>query len=142
MANRINSRRIYYLGTEVTKLRCLYITQFVNGISGRNHTRICSHETIHIRPDFQLVGIQCRRNNRSCIIGTTTPQVRNISCHLISRDEPRYQCTLRQSAECFTNQFIRQLCIQYILGVLLFSFDELARIKPLGSSQLCNDNGR
>ena len=68
MENRINSWRINHLRTEVTKLHSLYITQLVNSVSRTDNPRVSRHESVHIRPDFQALGIQCRSYNSSRIV--------------------------------------------------------------------------
>ena len=68
MTYRINSRRINHLRSKVTKLHRFHIAQLINGIGRTDYTRVCRHETIHIRPYFQAIRIQCRSYDRSGII--------------------------------------------------------------------------
>ena len=67
MTYRINSRRINHLRSKVTKLHPS-TAQLINGIGRTDYTRVCRRETIHIRPYFQAIRIQCRSYDRSGII--------------------------------------------------------------------------
>ena len=95
----IDSRRINHLCTEVTKFGRFYITQFRNGISSWNDTRVSRHKSVYIGPDFQTCRIQSRSNNGSRIVRATTSEVRYIPCCFIRRDESRHQCYFRNRLE-------------------------------------------
>ena len=141
MAHRINGRRVHHFGSEVAKLRGLYIAQFINGIGSGNHTRVGSHEAVHIRPDFQRIGIQCRSYNGSRIVGAAATEVSDLARNLVRRDKSRNQYAFRHIPECLTYQRGSEFRIQHMLGMLLLRFDEPARIKPFSTRQLRGNNG-
>ena len=140
MANRINGRRIHHFSPEVTKLRSLYIAQLINSVGSGNHTRVGGHETIHIRPDFQRIGIQCRGYNGSRIVGTAATEVSHLARNLVRRDKSRNQYAFRHIFERLTYQRGGKFRIQYMLGMFLLRFDEPARIKPFSARQLRRNN--
>ena len=142
MTHRINRRRINHLRTEVTKLHRLYITQFGNGISGADDTWVGGHKSVHIGPDFQHIGIQCRGNDRSGIVRTAPSQIGHLTRLLISRDKSRHQRHTRNFAERFTYQAIGQFRVENMLVMFLLGLDELARIEPLRPLDKCSHNDR
>ena len=54
----IDGRRIDDLGTEVTKFHGFDVTQLVDGVGRLDNARIGSHESIHVGPYFQHLGIK------------------------------------------------------------------------------------
>ena len=141
VANRIDGRRIHYLSTEVAKFGSFYIAQFINGISRGNHTRIGGHETVHIRPNFQCIGIQRRSYDGSRIVGTSATEVGHLARNLIRRNKSRNQHPSGHILKCLAHQGSSKLRIQYMLGMFLLRFDEPARIKPFRTRQLRCNNG-
>ena len=142
VADRINRRRIDHLGAEVAKLRCLHVAQFIDGIGGGNHARVGGHESVHVRPYLQAVGVQRGGNDCRGVVGTAPAQVRHLARHLVCRDEARHQRAAGHRAEGLAHQPVRQFGVQHVLGVLLLRLDERARIKPFGSRQPGGDDGR
>ena len=130
MASRINSRWIYNLCTEVTKFHCFHITQFIDDICIADDTRICGHESVYICPNFQYIGLQSSSNDRSGIIRTTTTEIGNLTTILVGRDKAWDQRHLRHFLEGFSYQFISQIRIQNMSGMLSFCLDESSRIIP------------
>ena len=143
VADWINGRRINNLSTEITKFHGFHITQFGNRISGTDHTGIGSHETVHIRPDFQNVGIQRRSNNGSRIIGSATSQIGHFTGILVGRNESRNQRYSWYILEGFTDQSVSQLRIQNMLVMFFLGLYKGTRIKPLSPfNKGCNNNRR
>ena len=142
MTYGIDSRRINHLCTEVTKFGRFYITQFRNGISSWNDTRVSRHKSVYIGPDFQTCRIQSRSNNGSRIVRATTSEVRHISCRFIRRDESRHQWHFRDRLESLFHQLISQVSIQRVFTMFSFGLDKSARIEPFCSvNQFGNDDG-
>ena len=75
-ANGIYCWRVDDLGSEVTELHSLHITQFVDGVGGLYDMRVGGHESIHVGPNFQHLGIKCCGNYRSGIVASATSKVR------------------------------------------------------------------
>ena len=126
MTSRIDSRWIYNLCTKVTKFHSFHITQLIDDIRITDDTRVCGHETVHICPNFQHIGLQSSCNNGSCIIRATTTKVGNLTTVLVGRDKTRNQCHLWQFLKGFSYQFVSQVRIQNMSGMLSFCLDESA----------------
>ena len=132
-ADWIYRRRINDLCSEVTKLHCLHITQFVNRVSRIDDARVGSHETIHIRPDFKCIGIKGGCNDTCCVVATSTPQVRHLASGNIGGDETRHKCHflfLTEVLKLLAHQLIRLVSHEHVLLLLLFSLDEVERVVP------------
>ena len=143
MASRIDGRRINHLRTEVAKLHRFHIAQFVDDVSIADDTRVGSHKSIHVCPNFQYFCLKSSRNDRSGIIRATSPKVSNLTTILVARNEARHESHLRKFIERSLHQLSGQVRIENMTGVFLFSLDECTRIIPYGTfDEICHDDGR
>ena len=140
MTSRIDGWRINYLCTEVTKFHRFYIAQFIDDIRIADDTRISGHETVYICPNFQHIGLQSSRNDRSRIVRASTTEVGYFTTILISRDKTRNQCHLRHFLESITNQLVCQIRIQDMTGMFSFGLDESTGIIPNSIFNQCSHN--
>ena len=131
MTYRINRRRIHHFRTKVTQLHSLHITQLRNGISRADDTRVSCHKAIHIRPNFQNIRIQSCRNNRRCIIrSTSSPSWLLLPYSYPVEINPGTRETFGISLKVSMHQPVRQLWIKNMLIMFLFSLNESTRIEP------------
>ena len=121
------------LGTEVTKLHRLNITQFINGVGSLDNTWVGSHETINISPYLQDLCIESSSNNRCGIVRTAPSQIRSLHGISVTRNEARNHSHLWYVFESFLDKLVRQLRIQRVLSVLLFRTDEITAVHALAA---------
>ena len=142
MAHRVDGGGIDHLGAEVAKFGGFHIAQLVDGIGGGYNARVGSHEAVHIRPDFQAVGIQRGGNDGGGVVRAAPSQVGHHPGALVRGNETGHQCKPWAVGKGFAHQPVGQFGVEHMLGVLLFGFDELARVQQFCAGQPCGNQRR
>ena len=132
-ADGIDGGRIDHLGTEIAQLHCLYVTQFINYVSVGDNSWVGRHETIHIGPYLEHVGIQCCSDDAGRVVTSAPSQVGDFAAFRIGTDETRHKAHLRYLAPSLTHETIGQFACQQATSALHFGLDELATVIPFGT---------
>ena len=128
---RIDSRRIHYFCTEITKLHSLNITELADSICSMYHLRIGRHESIDISPYLQDFGIQCCGDDRSRIVASSSAEISNFSSISVCADESWHNRLLCPVSERFLHGVGGNLAVEHVLAMFLDSLYEVQRVVPL-----------
>ena len=136
-ADGIDGRRVDNLGAEVAQFHRLYIAQFVDGVGRLDHLRVGGHESVHVGPDFQHVGIQRGGNGGGRQVRASSSQVGrlvrvavagNEAGHHIHRSDGRAR--VEERFEGLLDQLVRQFRVEHVLALLVLRADKVAGVHP------------
>ena len=127
-ANGIDGGGIYNFRSEVAELHGLHIRQFVDGIGRLDDSRVGSHETIHVGPNFEYIGIESCRDDGSRVVATSASKVGGFAAIAVAADESRHDGNARHVGKRLSHEAIGQLRVELVLTVLALCADEVAGI--------------
>ena len=132
-ADGIDGGRIYHLGAEVAQLHGLDIGQLVDDVGCADDARVSCHETIHVRPYLQHIGIESRRNDAGRIVTATPAQVGNLTALHVTADESAHEADLRKRLPRLAHQSLGEFRGQHVASPLHLRTDEVQTVIPLSS---------
>ena len=103
----------------------------VDGVGALYHLRVGCHETVHIGPYLQTLGIQGGGYDGGGVVAAAAAQVGDVARGAVAADETGHQRYLRQAGKGLAHQGIGGLAVEHMLAVLALGLDEVAGVEPL-----------